>query len=232
MSSGVPLSEIGALVGDPGRANILSALLDGRALTASELAWTAGVAPATASEHLAKLVQGRLLAVARQGRHRYYRLGSTDTARMLESMMVVANGLEPAVSRRRATPRINLALREARTCYDHLAGRVGVGLADALVARGAIILGDDAGEVTESGREWLSAFGIAANPVAEMRRPLCRPCLDWSERRSHIAGVLGAALCRRCEELGWIRRERNTRAVAITPAGRSGFGEVFGLSVS
>ena len=211
---------------------MLAALLDGRALTASELAWTAGVAPATASGHLARLVGGGLLAVTQQGRHRYFRLASADVARMLEGMMVVANHGGSAGSPRRATPRIAPALREARTCYDHLAGRLGVGIADALVARGVVMLGDEAGEVTEDGRAWLAAFGIAPDPAARTRRLLCRPCLDWSERRPHLAGVLGAALCRRCVDLGWIRRERDSRAVTITTDGRRGFAESFGLSLA
>lgn len=230
MSFGLPLSQMGALVGDPTRANMLTGLLDGRALTATELAWTAGVAPATASEHLAKLVEGGLLAVARQGRHRYFRLATSDVARMLESMLVVGNRIESVTERRRATPRIDPALREARTCYDHLAGRLGVGLADALVAKGVIRLGDEAGEVSESGRAWLGAFGITLRSEVRTGRILCRPCLDWSERRPHLAGVIGAALCRRCTELGWIRRSCNGRAITITPEGRHGLAKTFGLS--
>ncbi|MBP1179773.1 ArsR/SmtB family transcription factor [Methylobacterium sp. PvR107] len=230
MSSGPALSEIGALIGDPGRANILSALLDGRALTATELAWTAGVAPATASEHLTKLVTGGLLSVSRQGRHRYFRLASVETARMLEAMMVIANRAEPNEAPRRATPRIDPALREARTCYDHLAGRLGVGIADAMVARGLILLGEEAGEVTASGRAWLAEFGVAVEPAGRTRRLLCRPCLDWSERRPHLAGRLGAALCRRCEDLGWIERQREGRAVRVTDVGRRGFAGAFGLA--
>lgn len=230
MSSGPALSEIGALVGDPGRANILSALIDGRALTATELAWTAGVAPATASEHLTKLVTGGLLSVSRQGRHRYFRLASVETARMLEAMMVIANRGEPKDAPRRATPRIDPALREARTCYDHLAGRLGVGIADAMVCRGLILLGEEAGEVTASGRAWLTEFGVAVEPAGRTCRMICRPCLDWSERRPHLAGRLGAALCRRSEELGWIERQRDGRAVRVTDVGRRGFADAFGLA--
>ncbi|MBE7200677.1 MAG: winged helix-turn-helix transcriptional regulator [Parafilimonas terrae] len=230
MSSGPALSEVGALVGDPGRANILSALIDGRALTATELARTAGVAPATASEHLTKLVAGGLLSVSRQGRHRYFRLAGVEVARMLEAMMVIANRGEPKDAPRRATPRIDPALREARTCYDHLAGRLGVGIADALVSRGLIVLGEEAGAVTASGRAWLAGFGIAAEPAGRSRRLLCRPCLDWSERRPHLAGRLGAALYHRCEELGWIERHRDGRAIRVTDAGRRGFRSTFGLA--
>ena len=229
MATGPALSEIGALVGDPGRANMLSALIDGRALTATELAWTAGVAPATASGHLTKLVAGGLLAVARQGRHRYFRLASVEVAHMLETMMVIANRDEPRDAPRRATPRIDPALREARTCYDHLAGRLGVGITDAMVSRGLIRLGEEAGAVTASGTAWLAAFGVPVEQAGRSRRLFCRPCLDWSERRPHLAGRLGAARCRRCEELGWIARARDGRAVHVTEAGRRGFEEAFGL---
>jgi DNA-binding transcriptional ArsR family regulator len=230
MSSASSLSEIGALMGDPGRVKILTALLDGRALTATELAYTAGVAPATASQHLAKLVAGGLLAVTRQGRNRHFRLASSEVARMLEGMMVVAGAADAAPAARRATPRISPDLRHARTCFDHLAGQLGVGLADALVSRGMIVLGEEAGEVTGPGRDFLEAFGVRLE-ARHTRRLFCRPCLDWSERRPHLAGLLGAALCARCAELGWVRRERDSRVVTVTPAGRSGFAETFGLTL-
>lgn len=226
MTTAASLAATAALVGDPARAAMLGALLDGRALTATELAITAGITAQTASGHLGRLVEGRLLGVARQGRHRYFRLASPEVARMLESILVAA--AEPRPEPSRATPRISPALREARTCYDHLAGRLGVGLADALVARGLIVLGEEAGEATEAGRAWLAAFGLPVAP-ARTRRLFCRPCLDWSERRPHLAGTLGAALCRRCEDLGWIARVRGSRAVSVTPAGRRGFAEAFGL---
>lgn len=237
MSTGLPISQIGALVGDPGRANMLSALLDGRALPASELAWSAGVSAATASEHLAKLVSGGLLAVAQQGRHRYFRLASPEIARMLEGMMVVATSADPVETRRRATPRIDPNLRRARTCYDHLAGQLGVGIADRLVAQGIVVLEDEACELTESGRAWLDDFGVTADVTgaatgSRTRRLFCRPCIDWSERRPHLAGRLGAALCRRCGELGWIERTRDSRAVTVTPKGLRGFAETFGLSLA
>lgn len=221
------MAEIAALVGDPRRANMLAALLDGRALTATELAFAAGIAPATASGHLAKLVDGRLLGLTRQGRHRYFRLASPEVARMLEGILVVAGSAVPV---RRATPRIGADMREARTCYDHLAGRLAVALADALVASGAIRLSDEAGEVTEDGRRRLDAFGIGAPALGRSKRLFCRPCLDWSERRPHLAGVLGAALCTACASRGWIERVRDSRAVRVTEAGRRGFAQVFGVS--
>ncbi len=222
------IAEIGALIGDPGRANILSALLDGRALTAGELAYAARVAPPTASWHLSGLTKAGLLAVEKQGRHRYYRLASPAVAQMLEAVMNVAAGGPP---RRRTAWKGGEALRTARTCYDHLAGRLGVALADALMAGGDIELNEDGGRVTEKGAATLAAFGIAAETPQKRRRPFCRPCLDWSERRPHLAGALGAALAGRAFELGWVERLRDTRALAITETGRSGFAERFGIAL-
>jgi hypothetical protein len=141
-------------------------------------------------------------------------------------MTVAALHLPP---RRRLPSRIEEAMRTARTCYDHLAGRLGVGLADALPARGQIVLGEDGGEVTPAGMRFLADFGVVLPTGTGSRRPFCRPCLDWSERRWHVAGAVGAALCRRCLELGWIERASATRAVSITDAGRRGFAESFGL---
>ena len=228
MMTGANIAEIAALVGDPGRANMLAALLDGRALTATELAHVAGVTAATASGHLARLTRGGLLAAVSQGRCRYFRLASPQVARMLEGIMVVAG--DPPAPRRRATPRVPAGLREARTCYDHLAGRLGVALADALVARGAVVLTEEAGEVTQSGRALLQAFGLpAADGARPTRRLYCRPCLDWSERRPHLAGVLGAALLDRALDLRWIARQSDGRAVDLTPKGRRGFADVFGI---
>jgi DNA-binding transcriptional ArsR family regulator len=228
MTIGLSIAEVASLVGDPGRSNMLVALLDGRALTASELAYTAGVAPATASGHLSKLLEGRLLVAARQGRHRYFRLASPDVARMLEGIMVVA--AEPA-PKRRATPRISPALREARTCYDHLAGRLAVALADALTGRGHVLLAEDGDEVTEAGLAFFAGLGIDLGIAAKRRRLFCKPCLDWSERRPHLAGAVGTALATRAFGLGWVERIRDSRAVTITAAGRRGFSEAFGVTL-
>src|SRR5215510_11070865 len=218
------IAATAALLGDPARANILAALLDGRALTAKELAYAAHVTPQTASGHLAKLSDGGLLTAEKQGRHRYYRIASPLVGQMLEGVMAVA-GPEPV---RATTWRGGEALRTARTCYDHLAGRLGVALADALCDRGHVVLGTDGGELTETGQRFLDGFGASPAPG---RRVFCRPCLDWSERRPHLGGRVGAALACRCFELGWIARQRDTRAVAITAAGHRGFGEMFGISV-
>ena len=228
MSEVLDLAAVAALVGDPARANILCALLDGRALTASELAYAAHVSPQTASGHLGKLTAAKLIGVVAQGRHRYYRLAGQRVAAMLESIMNVA-----ADAPRGYTPRWRHddALRTARTCYDHFAGRLGVGLADALCARGHLVFTADGGEVTPDGVAFLTEFGLDVAGLQQRRRPFCRPCLDWSERRPHVAGVVGAALMRRVFDLGWVKRVRDTRALAITPLGERGLRDMFDLSL-
>jgi DNA-binding transcriptional ArsR family regulator len=228
MAVAANIAEVAALVGDPARANMLVALLDGRALTAGELAFAAHIAPPTASAHLGKLVDGRLLTVLRQGRHHYFRIASPLVARMLESINLVAAIDSPP--RYRPTGPRDEALRQARFCYDHLAGRLAVALADTLVARGHVVLGDDGGEVTPAGAEFLRGFG--ADPAPAGRRPYCRPCLDWSERRPHIAGAVGASLARRCFDLGWLDRVRDSRGVKITSSGRAGLARTFGLELA
>jgi DNA-binding transcriptional ArsR family regulator len=228
MTSQPSIAEVAALVGNPARANVLMALLDGRALTATELAYVAGVSPQTASGHLAKLADAQLLTVAKQGRHSYYRLASPLIGRMLEGIMAVAADGPP---RYRPRWRGDDALRTARTCYDHLAGRLGVALADALVAREQVVLSDDGGEVTRDGERFLAGFGIDVRAMTPAKRAFCRPCLDWSERRPHLAGAVGAALATRCFELGWIARVRDTRAVTIPPKGRRGFADTFGIAL-
>ena len=226
----IDLAEIGALIGDPARANILAALMDGRALTASELAYVAGVAPRTASGHLAKLAGANLLALAKQGRHRYYRLASPMVGRMLEDMLAVAAVQLPP--RRRLPSRIEEQMRTARTCYDHIAGRLGVGIADALTEGGHVVLAEDGGEVTASGAAFLDALGVEVAARKGSSRAFCRACLDWSERRPHIAGAVGAALCNRFLALGWVERRRDTRALTITAAGGVEFAATFGLILS
>jgi DNA-binding transcriptional ArsR family regulator len=228
MSDAGRLSRVAALVGDPARANMLTCLMDGRALTAGELAYAARVTPQTASEHLTKLVDAGVLAPARrQGRHRYHRLASPQVATMLESMMVVAGVAPP--SPRLSSWRGGEALRDARTCYDHLAGRLGVGIAGALQAGGHLLLDEDGGEITASGMTFLRGLGIDVD--SKRGRPFCRPCLDWSERRYHVGGRIGAAIACRCFELGWVVRQAGGRAVSVTGAGRSGFAERFGITL-
>jgi DNA-binding transcriptional ArsR family regulator len=228
MSKIAVFSEVATAAGDPARAGMLDALMDGRALTASELARVAGITPQTASGHLARLAVAGLVAVEKQGRHRYHRLATPAVARMLESIMQVAAEAEP---RRRKTftgPR-DAAMRAGRTCYDHLAGSLGVALADAMVAKGQIELASDAGVVTDSGMALLQRLGIDLDARKRKGRLLCRPCLDWSERRAHLAGAVGAALCTHCLDAGWIRRIDGTRAVTITVKGQRNFREIFGI---
>jgi DNA-binding transcriptional ArsR family regulator len=224
------VAEVAALVGDPARINILTALMDGRALTATELSYIARVAPQTTSGHLAKLTRADLLAMEKQGRRRYYRIASPLVGQMLESIMAVAGAQAPL--RQLRTSRIEEEMRDARTCYDHLAGRLGVALADHLVARGHVAFVEDGGEVTKTGLSFLSEFGVAIDTCKPSRRVFCRPCLDWSERRVHIAGSVGARLCERCLELGWIKRRQSTRALQITARGRQGLADWFGIDLA
>jgi DNA-binding transcriptional ArsR family regulator len=228
MVAAANMVEVAALVGDTARATMLAALMGGQALTASELASLAGISPSTASEHLVKMVAARLLSMTRQGRFRYYRIASPLVARMLESIIAVAAIEVPPRYRPRSMQ--DDALRFARTCYDHLAGQLGVAIADALVARGHVVLDEDGGEVTDQGLRFLSDFGADLN--LRSRRIFCRPCLDWSERRYHIAGLVGAEIWRRSLELGWLKRARDTRAVRLTVAGRAGLHDAFGLDLS
>ncbi|CAO3419690.1 ArsR/SmtB family transcription factor [Azospirillum doebereinerae] len=227
IASGNSIAEIAALIGDPARANILSALMGGQALTAGELAWHAGVGAPTTSGHLAKLAGAGLLALEKQGRHRYYRLASPEIAQAMEALMTLAAS---GPKRHRPVGPRDEALRAARTCYDHLAGRLGIGLADALRAQGHVVLADGTGVVTTAGRRFLGDFGIGMEADLAGRRPLCRTCLDWSERRPHLAGRLGAGLLDRSLALGWIARVPDSRAVSVTAEGREGFAAMFGIS--
>ncbi|MAO56955.1 MAG: transcriptional regulator [Rhodospirillaceae bacterium] len=224
------LAEVGSLIGDQARAQMLTALLDGRALTAGELAWCAGITPQTASGHLAKLQTAGLLAMEKQGRHRYFRLSSPTVAGMLESMQVVCAVDTP--KRIRPESRMDADLRQARTCYDHLAGVLGVALADALAERAVIDFSGDGGLVTSAGRDFLDGFGLDMAKLEKGKRHFCRPCLDWSERRHHIAGAVGAGLADRLFDLKWIERIKDSRAVRVTPAGRKGLQATFGIDHS
>jgi DNA-binding transcriptional ArsR family regulator len=222
------IAEVAALVGNPARANILTILLDGRALTATELAYIGGVSPQTASGHLGKLTESGLLAVHKQGRRCYFRLASPLIGHMLEGIMAVA---AQGLPRYRPRWRGEETLRIARTCYDHLAGRLGVAVADAMTERGHVVLGEDGGVVTASGKAFLADFGIDLGQLGHGKRAFCRPCLDWSERRPHLAGALGAALAKRSFELGWLTRLRDTRALAISDKDHAGLAETFGIEL-
>jgi DNA-binding transcriptional ArsR family regulator len=226
MVSGITLAEIAALIGDVARANILSALMDGRALTAGELAWHSGVSASTTSGHLAKLSEANLIALERQGRHRYYRLASPEVAQAIEALMAVASF---GPKRHRPVGPKDEALRNARTCYDHLAGRLGIAIADALSLKRHVVLSESAGIVTEEGQRFLCDLGIDLDAGHKGSRAPCRTCLDWSERRPHLSGRLGAALCTRFFELGWVARIKDSRALSVTVEGRRGLQEAFGI---
>ena len=222
--------EVAALVGDTARATMLAALMGGEALTATELAYLARISRSTASGHLARLVAARLLVVTRKRRFAYYRIASPLVASMLESIKAVAAIEVPPRHRPRSAE--DDALRFARTCYDHVAGELGVAIADALVARDFLVLTEEGGEVTAAGARFFRRFGADLESQAGGRRIFCRACLDWSERRYHVAGFVGAEIWRRCLELGWLARRRDTRAVRITPAGRRGLRETFGIRLN
>jgi DNA-binding transcriptional ArsR family regulator len=227
MISGAMIAEIAALAGDPARANILTALLDGRAMTATELAYAARVTPQTTSAHLGKLVEAGMITATPSGRHRYFRLASPKVAQMLESIVAVAGDNRP---RFRPLSRQAAALRAARVCYDHLAGQLGVRIADAMVTRGYLVLEDDGGRITDAGARFLWELGIDTRIAGKGRRHLCRACLDWTERRPHIGGAIGAALAERWLALGWIARAKDSRAVVVTPVGERGFQDSLGMT--
>jgi DNA-binding transcriptional ArsR family regulator len=233
MFSIAAFAETAALAGDPARANMLMALMDGRALTAAELARAAGITPQTASGHLARLSQAGLIMVHRQGRHHYHCLASSAVARMVESIMEVSEGGDDGARRRAIVtgPR-DAAMRRARTCYDHLAGNLAVRLADAMTDKGLIELSAEGGAVTDTGLGFFRDFGVdiaAAEGKSRQGRLFCRPCLDWSERRLHIGGTFGAAFAARCFALNWVRRSEAARTVTITRAGEQGFRDNFGV---
>ena len=229
MITGPIIAEIARLVGDPARATMVSALLDGRARTASELAAAARITPQTASAHLAKLTEAGLLSVVRDGRHRHFRLASPAVEDMIDGIVAVALAKRP---RYRPLSRHARALGAVRVCYGHLAGRLSVALTDSLVARNLIVLDDEAAEITAAGTRFLTKFGIALPALRSGRRHFCRLCLDWTERRPHIAGAVGAAITRRCFDLGWMEQMTRSQAVVVTSLGQRGFRETFGIDTS
>ena len=208
---------------------MLSALFDGRALTASELAFAARITPQTASTHLAKLTEAGLLSVIQDGRNRYFRLASPRVVEMLDGIVAVALENRP---RYRPLTRQARELSSARICYDHLAGRLSVDLTDFLIAHDYMALADEAAEITPAGTRFLTEFGIDLAALNSSRRHFCRLCLDWTERRPHVAGAVGAALTKRCFDLGWTERLKHSRAVIVTALGKRGFLETFGVSMS
>ncbi|TIR19478.1 MAG: winged helix-turn-helix transcriptional regulator [Mesorhizobium sp.] len=222
MREGPDIARIASLVGDPARANMLNALMGGTALTASELALEAGVSLPTASSHLSKLMDGGLLTLASQGRHRYYGLAGPQVAGMLEAIIGVAEAVGP--KRVRPGPR-DAAMRVARVCYDHLAGEQAVAMLDRLVDRKLLLRQENEIRLSPSAISHFAALGIKIDSKA--KRPICRACLDWSVRRSHLAGALGAAILDKVIVEKWARRDKDSRAVVFSPKGKQEFERVF-----
>lgn len=220
MKEGPNISHIAALMGDPARANILTALMSGKALTASELAVEANVTQQTASTHLAKLESGGLLNQRKQGRHKYFSLANDDVAKVLEGLMGLATSAGHL--RTRTGPK-DLALRKARVCYNHLAGEMGTRLYDNLIDKGHLKAAGGDLRLTKSGAVMMRAFAIDLDELTNARAPLCRECLDWSERRSHLAGSLGRAILTEIEQRGWVKRDRQTRVIRFSTTGERAF---------
>lgn len=225
MSIGPSITRIAAAIGDPVRAEMLAALMGGRALTATELASCAGITKQTGSSHLRRLLDAGLITVRAQGRHRYFGIANEDVAHLLEQLIGVAA--------RTAPPRLHVgpkepALRKARVCYDHLAGEIAVDIYEKLLRNGLLCFAGDSLTLSADCVRWMTHFGIDVERLRSRRRALCRACLDWSERRHHLAGALGAAFLERLFELGWARRERGSRLVTLRPVGELGLKRALG----
>ena len=237
MTNVASLAGTAALIGDPARAAMLVTLMDGRALTAGELAGAAGITPSTASGHLGRMLEAGLLALERQGRHRYYRLAHASVAGLVERLMSVTDELSAAAARCKpvSTGPRDRALRRARLCYDHLAGEVAVGIAASMVAREQLKFSQDGGMLTDNGATLLASLGVSLDQAASLpsrQTMFCRPCLDWSERRPHIAGLVGRELYATLLRQGWIDGPTHGRAVMITGRGKQGLERHFGMPLA
>lgn len=222
------MAEIAALLGETSRATILASMMDGRFHTASELAYMAAIKPQTASFHLAKLVEGKLIKVEKQGRHRYFQLAGEDIAQFLESFLAISP--PPEIRSLRQSSQIKL-LQDARTCYDHLAGKLGVQLTESMLKAGYLTLEGKQFVLTDEGILFFTTFGIDLTALKRKRRSFSHACLDWSERRYHLAGALGSELLNQFFNLGWLIRVPSIRAIKVTEKGKIGFKEVFHLDL-
>ncbi|MFM9533465.1 helix-turn-helix transcriptional regulator [Lysinibacillus sp. IITD104] len=222
------MAEIAALLGETSRATILASMMDGRFHTASELAYMAAIKPQTASFHLAKLVEGKLIKVEKQGRHRYFQLAGEDIAQFLESFLAISP--PPEVRSLKQSSQIKL-LQDARTCYDHLAGKLGVQLTESMLKAGYLTLEGKQFVLTNEGTLFFTTFGIDLTALKRKRRSFSHACLDWSERRYHLAGALGCELLNQFFNLGWLLRVPSIRAIKVTEKGKLGFKEVFHLDL-
>ncbi|TQR97483.1 ArsR/SmtB family transcription factor [Paenibacillus ottowii] len=229
MSTKSNVAMIASLVSEPSRAAILTALLDGRFHTASELAHMAGIKPQTASFHLAKMTEAQVVTVEKQGRHRYYGIQDPEVAQVMESLLSIAPPV-PIKSFKQASE--NEAIRLARTCYDHIAGYLGVQIMSFFIQKGILSEDQDGLHITQQGEIFFADFQINLKNTRQKRRSFSHKCLDWSERRHHLAGALGKALLDRLFELHWIEHLPTTRAIRITADGKRGFKEVFEIEIS
>ena len=228
MQNEPPMSRIGSLIGSPARALMLGELFDGRALTATELASVAGVSGATASEHLALLLAGGFMTREKSGRHQYYRLASAEIAGALEQLVAQTALVSPTIKTKK---HIHTPMQNARMCYDHIAGRLGVAIADGLVENEMlIVLGNDY-ELTSKGKVLLGNIGINVNDLSKSKRLFARRCLDWSERRHHVAGAVGAAIADVSFEKGWIERAKERRVLSVTPKGKMQLKALIGINL-
>ncbi|KOS59866.1 helix-turn-helix transcriptional regulator [Lysinibacillus agricola] len=222
------MAEIASLLGETSRATMLASMMDGRFHTASELAYMAAIKPQTASFHLAKLVEGKLVKVEKQGRHRYFQLADEEIAHLLESFLAISP--PPEVRSLKQSSQMKL-LQGARTCYDHLAGKLGVQLTDSLINAGYLKLEEKQFLITSEGAQFFTDFGLDLDDLKRKRRSFSHACLDWSERRYHLAGALGQGMLTHFLSLGWVTRVPSIRAIKVTEKGRAGFKEVFQLDV-
>lgn len=228
MSTKSNVAMIASLVSEPSRAAILTALLDGRFHTASELAHMAGIKPQTASFHLAKMTEAQVVTVEKQGRHRYYGIQDPEVAQVMESLLSIAPPV-PIKSFKQASE--NEAIRLARTCYDHVAGHLGVQIMDFFMQKGILSEDQDGLHITQQGVIFFADFQINLKNIRQKRRSFSHKCLDWSERRHHLAGALGSALLDRLFELHWIEHLPTSRAIRITDGGKRGFKEIFSIEI-
>jgi len=223
------IAEIASLLGETSRATMLASMMDGRFHTASELAYMAAIKPQTASFHLAKLVDGKLIKVEKQGRHRYFQLAGEDIAQLLESFLAMSP--PPEVRSLKQSSQMKI-LQDARTCYDHLAGKLGVQLTESLLNKDYLELDQKQFVITAEGAQFFTDFGLDLDELTRKRRSFSHACLDWSERRYHLGGALGHGLLTQLLNLEWIMRVPSIRAIKITEKGRAGFKEVFNLDIS
>ncbi len=219
MTDNLQISRIATLIGDPSRTMMLMRLMDGRAYTAGELAQAANVTPQTASSHLNKLEVGGLVVSLKQGRHKYYNLFSTDVALAIESLLRLTE-LSPGNVRRTSCPK---GLQEARTCYDHIAGRFGVALADGFMEQGLVVMESEQVRLTEKGEDYIDKLGIELVKLKTSGKPLLKSCLDWSERRPHFAGILAKQLLEKYQQLGWVKKVKQGRQLTLSTAGKRHF---------